>query len=390
MQQRAEGVRDLRDTEIPDIEHFSKIASGILVAYDTVFIFSSIFLIAGVSAEKRFLLVPWLVNLMLTILLVVVLFLAIIFSDQFKFSIDGQFNPNAILSITLVVLPLLLSVYLWFVVYTTFLQLQDKNSHKFNNKIKGHTIERRKSGPWQPLVSSSSDNNAGDQTTTTTSFGKIDELDTGNNSPCGDGNEGISTGRTNSTLTMCDQGHPQHRSSLSNSSFSSIKESLQVVIGGTPPPPYEAVASDIDKEEKAIKAGIQRSELFFAAVSAADEIKASNDLNFTDLKEGKVVDDNYLAVANRKKQASKDTQDASSRRLLGKSLEDITSTEKKAAKSASYCQLPSTNIAVTCSPRAVQHSTVARLHERPSLDISDLGFGSALKPKDNNNYEVAC
>ena len=53
------------------------------------------------------------------------------------------------------------------------------------------------------------------------------------------GNEGISTGRTNSTLTMCDQGHPQHRSSLSNSSFSSIKGSLQVVIGGTPPPPYE-------------------------------------------------------------------------------------------------------------------------------------------------------
>ena len=51
----------------------------------------------------------------------------------------------------------------------------------------GHTIERRKSGPWQPLVSSSSDHNAGDQGTTTTSFGKIDELDTGNNSPCGDG-----------------------------------------------------------------------------------------------------------------------------------------------------------------------------------------------------------
>ena len=60
------------------------------------------YLISGVSAEKRFLLVPWLVNLMLTILLVVVLFLAIIFSDQFKFSVDGQFNPNALLSITLV------------------------------------------------------------------------------------------------------------------------------------------------------------------------------------------------------------------------------------------------------------------------------------------------
>jgi len=104
VEQRSDGERDLRDSEIPEIEHFSKIASGILVAYDTIFIFSSIFLIAGVSAEKRFLLVPWLVNLMLTILLVVVLLLAIIFSDQFKFSIDGQFNPNAIISIVLVVL----------------------------------------------------------------------------------------------------------------------------------------------------------------------------------------------------------------------------------------------------------------------------------------------
>ena len=47
IEQRAEGERDFRDSEIPDIEHFSKIASAILVAYDTVFIFSSIFLIAG-------------------------------------------------------------------------------------------------------------------------------------------------------------------------------------------------------------------------------------------------------------------------------------------------------------------------------------------------------
>ena len=47
MEQRSQGIRDLRDTEIPEIQHFSKIASGILVAYDTVFIFSSIFLIAG-------------------------------------------------------------------------------------------------------------------------------------------------------------------------------------------------------------------------------------------------------------------------------------------------------------------------------------------------------
>ena len=47
-------------------------------------------------------------------------------------------------------------------------------------------MERRKSGPWQPLVSSNSENIPGDQTTTT-SIGKADELDTGNSSPCNDG-----------------------------------------------------------------------------------------------------------------------------------------------------------------------------------------------------------
>ena len=50
----------------------------------------------------------------------------------------------------------------------------------------GTSMERRKSGPWQPLVSSNSENIPGDQTTTT-SIGKADELDTGNSSPCNDG-----------------------------------------------------------------------------------------------------------------------------------------------------------------------------------------------------------
>ena len=71
-------------------------------------------------------------------------------------------------------------------------------------------------------------------------------------------------------------------------------------------------------------------------------------------------------------------------------MEDITSPANKTIKSTSYCQLPSSSLAVTSSPRAIQHSTIARLHERPTLDIADLGFGSALKNKENNNYEVAC
>ena len=79
---------------------------------------------------------------------------------------------------------LLIAVTPWLFIYKSIIWKVESWKNKI---ILGHTIERRKSGPWQPLVSSSSDNNAGDQTTTTTSFGKIDELDTGNNSPCGDG-----------------------------------------------------------------------------------------------------------------------------------------------------------------------------------------------------------
>ena len=42
----------------------------------------------------------------------------------------------------------------------------------------------------------------------------------------------------------------------------------------------QAVASDIDKEEKAIKAGITRSELFFAALQEADESKKKKQVCF--------------------------------------------------------------------------------------------------------------
>ena len=237
---------------------------------------------------------------------------------------------------------------------------------------------------------------------------------------------------------MCEQGHLQHRSSLSNSSFSSIKGSLRVVIGGTPPPPYEvmfliihqktkviilvayntpkihfflqhiiqAVASDIDKEEKAIKAGIHRSELIYAAVPMEGESKHSNDMWNLELKrpsnkvqtgkfkpreESKLtVDDNYIQVGNLRKGSSENITTVVSRNLLGKSLEDITCPAAKTIKSTSYCQLPSSSMAASSSPRAVQKATIAVFNEKPSLDISDLGFPSALKNKENNNYEVAC
>jgi hypothetical protein len=166
------------------------------------------------------------------------------------------------------------------------------------------------------------------------------------------------------------------------------------------------VASDIDKEEEAIKAGIHRSELIYAAAPVNEDTELPNDIGVLELKhpskkiqtesvkyckEGKIaVDDNYLRAVNLNNGCSTDTGNAASRRLLGKSLEDITSPAKKTIKSTSYCQLPSSAMAVTSSPRAIQHSTIARLNERPALGMADLGFGSPLRNKENNNYEVAC
>merc|ERR1712203_617442 len=44
--------------------------------------------------------------------------------------------------------------------------------------------------------------------------------------------------------------------------FSNVKENaIQRTATGSPPPPYEAVAVDIDKEEEALRSGIERSAL---------------------------------------------------------------------------------------------------------------------------------
>ena len=47
---------------------------------------------------------------------------------------------------------------------------------------------------------------------------------------------------------------------------------------------FQAVASDIDKEEKAIKAGIHRSELFYDPVSVTGDGKNCHDLTVFESK----------------------------------------------------------------------------------------------------------
>ena len=64
---------DIRDEEIPHIKAFSKAISAFAVAYYVIFIFFSILLIAGVTASKRYLLVPWLVVAFLSIVFIIVM-----------------------------------------------------------------------------------------------------------------------------------------------------------------------------------------------------------------------------------------------------------------------------------------------------------------------------
>merc|ERR1712223_2370793 len=57
------------------------------------------------------------------------------------------------------------------------------------------------------------------------------------------------------------QQRPSLPISSSSPTFSNVKETIQRAVSGSPPPPYEAVAVDIDKEEEALRSGIERSAL---------------------------------------------------------------------------------------------------------------------------------
>ena len=82
----------------------------------------------------------------------------------------------------------------------------------------------------------------------------------------------------------------------------------------------QAVASDIDKEEKAIKAGINRSELIYDATPGTNESMLLKDswvansknsskmATVDDIKiimEGKGVDDDYLTAVGRRQKTSR-------------------------------------------------------------------------------------
>ena len=94
-------MRDISDSDIPKISYFSRLTWSVAVAYEVIFTFASILLLAGlyleeeevkidfgsnyceflgVSAERRYLLLPWLSVSFVTFMLGVILVLALMFS----------------------------------------------------------------------------------------------------------------------------------------------------------------------------------------------------------------------------------------------------------------------------------------------------------------------
>ena len=90
------------------------------------------------------------------------------------------------------------------------------------------------------------------------------------------------------------------------------------------------------------------------------------------------VDDSYIKIDKQRKGSTDNFENAISRRLLGKSLEDITYPDRKPGKSASFCQ-PSTTAIVSGNSQPTPHATIAVLNEKPKRDTSDFGFPSTSK-----------
>ena len=151
-------MRDISDSDIPKISYFSRLTWSVAVAYEVIFTFASILLLAGlyleeeevkidfgsnyceflgVSAERRYLLLPWLSVSFVTFMLGVILVLALMFSfannvsviiflgsgeqyciwDHFirsKMSIDFNHAAPVVAAV----------VYLWITVYSTFHQMK--------------------------------------------------------------------------------------------------------------------------------------------------------------------------------------------------------------------------------------------------------------------------
>merc|ERR1712083_991428 len=195
---------DIRDENIPAIKYFNKVALASFVAYLVLFTFSSIFMISGVAARKSHLIVPWLVVAFLTLLFSLIMSIAAMFAIASIKAIAVVFLAGFLLGF---------GVYFWLTVYSTFAVFRREETAKMVRSA------IRPEGVNNTCGSGSEDAGAGNVVTT------------------------ASTAETEETEVCSTQQRPSLPISSSSPTFSN------------------AVAVDIDKEEEALRSGIERSAL---------------------------------------------------------------------------------------------------------------------------------
>eukprot|EP00090_Calanus_glacialis_P031070 TRINITY_DN5087_c0_g1_i1.p1 TRINITY_DN5087_c0_g1~~TRINITY_DN5087_c0_g1_i1.p1 ORF type:complete len:421 (-),score=48.53 TRINITY_DN5087_c0_g1_i1:145-1407(-) len=157
------GGNYIDDDQVPKMAFFSKLLFSALLSLDVIYIFSCIFLLAGIATTKHMLILPWLVFVACAIITNVTLVISFMISIADYGAVAVFLGSSPCLGLV---------TYLWFVVFAAY------------QMVKKEDISLRGTQVGGPAAASAS-----------------------------------------------------------HSSLTSIKEGLHRVIGGTPPPPYEAVTT---------------------------------------------------------------------------------------------------------------------------------------------------
>merc|ERR1711899_128232 len=284
-EQKTYGGVDIRDEDIPAIKKFNQVTLATFVAYLVMFTFASILMLAGVAGRKSFLLVPWLIICFMTLLFFLIMAISAMFAIASIKALAVIFPAGVLLAF---------GVYFWFAVYSTFVQLRSEETAKMvRSAIKPQGTNSGSSANNNSAVSNSlTDVNpcasgTASTATTTASASEMEDVDAIKSAddvmilpqhqqhtqqrPSVSGFSSSASGSgaefPSSSTPQTPSGGPATSSttipnSISSSSFAQVKHSFKTAIGASPPPPYEAVASDIDKEEEALRAGmVERCEL---------------------------------------------------------------------------------------------------------------------------------
>lgn len=233
-QQKSYGGVDIRDEDIPGIKFFNKVSLSSFVAYLVIFTFASILMMSGVAVRRSFLIVPWLVVSFLTLLFFLIM------------SISAMFAIASIKALIVLIpagVPLGFGIYFWIAVYSTFLGLRnEETANMVRAAIRPDGVNN---------TTSASNNSTANMTSNTSS----EEINVVN-----------SSAETEET-EVCSTQRPSIPISHSSPTFMHYKDNSNELRGqpqqraGSPPPPYETVAVDINKEEEALRSGIERSAL---------------------------------------------------------------------------------------------------------------------------------